>query len=472
MLLALGTLLLSGCASMPTDGSVTPVDASPKAENQSRLRVFGVDPQKGEDPQGIVRGFLEATTSDEPQFTTAKKYLTKETARRWDPSAGTMVLASGPSAGVGQQPPKHLAPTSDVVSVSVTGQRIARIDRTHSYQPVDGDYSEDIHLSKTGKGWRIDRLPDGLVIGRSDFERIYRSVDTFFFAELGQDADSVTGGDDVLVSDPAYVRERIDPVSETVAALIDGPTAWLAPVVSTAFPPGTRLAGDGDLSLSDSGALTVPLSDAAAHVGHRRCTRMAAQVLQSVQSLASSRVSSVRLTGQDSRRLCELTHDQAQSYQPGRLNGSATHQYFVDGSHRVSSVPGAGTDAHPVGGPLGSGQVEMGAVAISRDERQGAAVSRYGRSLYVAMLNRGDSLGAPVLVSHGAKEKDRLSAPSWDGLGDLWIADRNPDHPRLLLLRGGREKPGDGARARAGKGRAHRVVAGVLGRRAHRPAHP
>ncbi|OEV24912.1 hypothetical protein AN220_16655, partial [Streptomyces nanshensis] len=36
---------------------------------------------------------------------------------------------------------------------------------------------------------------------------------------------------------------------------------------------------------------------------------------------------------------------------------------------------------------------------------------------------------------------DRLTAPSWDGLGDLWVADRDPDAPRLLRLRSGKEQP-------------------------------
>lgn len=441
VLLAVGTLLLSGCASMPTDGAVTPVDSSSRAENQSRVRVFGVEPQKGEGPQGIVRGFLEATTSDEPQFTTAKKYLTKKTARAWDPFEGVTVLSSGPSAGTPQQRPKHMATTADGVTVEVTGQLSAHVDETHAYKPADGAYSAVFHLAKTGGSWRIDRLPDGLVVGRSDFERIYRPVDTFYFAELGPDAPSVAGGGDVLVSDPAYVRERIDPVSETVAALIGGPTSWLEPVVSTAFPPGTELAGDGDLTLTDSGSLEVALSDEATHVGKQQCTRMAAQVLQSVQSQASSQVARVRLTGPDGKRLCELTHAAAESYQPGRLNGGATHQYFVDDHHRVSSVQVDKADVHPVGGPLGEGRIGMRSVAVSRDERQGAAVSLDGSALYVSTLDRGRSLGDPVLVSHAAKERNRLSAPSWDGLGDLWVADRDPDHARVLLLRGGREDP-------------------------------
>ena len=66
-------LLLSGCASMPDDGTVDHVDSSHRADPDSQVRVFGVSPQKGERPQQIVRGFLEATTSDEATFSTAKK---------------------------------------------------------------------------------------------------------------------------------------------------------------------------------------------------------------------------------------------------------------------------------------------------------------------------------------------------------------------------------------------------------------
>lgn len=53
----------------------------------------------------------------------------------------------------------------------------------------------------------------------------------------------------------------------------------------------------------------------------------------------------------------------------------------------------------------------------------------------------GSSLGEPVLRSTGATESDRLTAPSWDGQGDLWVADRNPDAPRLLLLQKGGGTP-------------------------------
>ena len=94
----------------------------------------------------------------------------------------------------------------------------------------------------------------------------------------------------------------------------------------------------------------------------------------------------------------------------------------------------------------------MGAVAVNRAEQEGAAVSRARRSLYVATLAEDAELGEPVLTSKAKRENDRLTAPSWDGLGDLWIADRDPENPRLLRLAGGKEKPEEVAVPDLGEG--------------------
>ncbi|WP_449349687.1 MtrAB system histidine kinase MtrB [Streptomyces shaanxiensis] len=64
-----------------------------------------------------------------------------------------------------------------------------------------------------------------------------------------------------------------------------------------------------------------------------------------------------------------------------------------------------------------------------------------GKSLYVGSLVSGGSLGDPVLVSGGKTADAPLTTPSWDIEGDLWVADRNPADPRLLLFKEGAGKP-------------------------------
>ncbi|MEU3191356.1 LpqB family beta-propeller domain-containing protein [Streptomyces sp. NPDC006992] len=433
--------LLAGCASMPDGGKVKHVSSSHRSGVDSQVRVYSVSPQKGEAPTQIVRGFLEATTSDEATFPTAREYMTPDMARKWDPFASTTVLSDAP--GAVKAPPESTA-VKGGYSVEVSGDRMAEVDNKHAYSPSEGKYSEVFRLTKVKGEWRIDEMPDGLVLGESDFQRIYRPINTYYYAQLGPDAASITDGQNVLVADPVYLRRRIDPVTETVSALLQGPSGWIDPVVGSSFPRGSRLARGQHLSLDDSGVLRLRLNARAAEAGGRRCARMAAQVLYSVQDQASAKVGKVELAGPKDRQLCSRTREQVAAYQPGRLNGSAKRAYFIDGKHRVASFKSKSASARPVEGPLGSGQVEMGAVAVNRIESEGAAVSRGRRALYVASLegsSASTALGDPVLTSAAEKEKDRLTAPSWDGLGDLWVADRDPDAPRLLRLRSGKEQP-------------------------------
>ncbi|MFI0864937.1 LpqB family beta-propeller domain-containing protein [Streptomyces smyrnaeus] len=440
VLAACGTLL-AGCASMPEDGKVKHVTSSHRTDGDSQVRVYSVSPQKGEAPTQIVRGFLEATTSDEATFPTAREYLTRSLARRWDPFASTTVLSDGPSV---RKAPRRSTAVEDGYSVEVSGSRMAEVDSKHAYSPSKGDYSEVFHLTKVDGEWRIDEMPDGLVLGESDFQRIYRPINTYYYARLGPDAESITDGQNVLVADPVYLRRRIDPVTKTVSALLQGPSGWIDPVVTSSFPRGTRLAPKEHLSVDDSGVLRVRLNSRGATAEGKRCVRMAAQVLYSVQDQASAKISKVELVGPKDGAMCAQTREQVAAYQPGRLNGSAKNAYFIDENHRVAAFRGKGEPPSPVEGPLGRGQVEMGSVAVNRIESEGAAVSRGRRGLYVASLegsSAATALGDPVLTSKAKRENDRLTAPSWDGLGDLWVADRDPDNPRLLRLRGGKERP-------------------------------
>ncbi|MFD8383417.1 LpqB family beta-propeller domain-containing protein [Streptomyces sp. NPDC059679] len=439
-LLACGALLLSGCASMPDSGDVRRVDSSPRTDVDTRVQVYGVSPGKGEQPTELVNGFLEATTSDEGNLATAKEYLTKGAARQWAPLAATTVLAQAPEVRVEADPGDR---DSDGRTVVLSGKRIATVDATHAYRPSEGDYVERVHLSKVGSEWRIDRLPRGLVLGEPDFQRMYESVNKYYFAELGPDAGNSRAGQGVLVADPVYLRQGVDPVTAAVKALLDGPTSWLDPVVSTSFPSGTKLGGrDEKVSPDDSNALKVRLSDRAAHVGQARCARMAAQLLFTVQGLGqpASEIRSVRLERQDGAELCTLSRDAARSFAPEGVIGRGDHQYFVDADDRVVRLSDDARQPQAVPGPFGEDGVGLGSVAVSRDERLAAGVTKDGRSLYVTELRSGVQLGKARLRSQGGSAEHGLSAPSWDGLGGLWVADRNPQRPKLLRLREGEEK--------------------------------
>ncbi|MCM2575756.1 LpqB family beta-propeller domain-containing protein [Streptomyces meridianus] len=435
VVLVCAALFLTGCASMPSGGEVHRIDASPRADTDSQVRVFGVPPSRGERPTQIVRGFLEATTSDEARFSTARMYLTERARERWKPFAMTTVLQDGPNPR--RQRPRG-DPDENGLIVEVTGRKVATVDRNQAYTPTDADYQKSVHLVREDGEWRIDAPPEGLLLGKSDFERIYRSVDKYYFAE--PQVESKGARKHVLVSDPVYLRKRIDPVTTTVRSLLRGPTDWLEPVASTAFPTGTRLIGNS-LALDDSNGLRVRLNERGSRVGAAQCTRMAAQVMFTVQELAPAEVGRVELLRSTGSRLCTLTSGQAEMFAPAGLRETSERQYFIDAQQRMAALADVGTDTMLVDGPFGHGAVPLGSVGVDRSERMAAGVSADGRSLYVAQMKKGADRG-PVRLQSAAQSADHgLTAPSWDGNGDLWVADRDPARPRLLRLPGGTGKP-------------------------------
>lgn len=434
---ACGTVLVTGCASMPDSGDLRGVDSTPRQDTQ--VRVFAMPPQEDAQPSDILSGFLEALTSDDPQYSTARQYLTAAASKAWRPGQSVTVLADGP--GTVADGNRDARDATDDLSFRLAGTKVATVDTQDSYAPAAGSYEAPVHLVRDAKTkqWRIDELPQGVVMGKSDFQRIYMSVDKYFFASNTTADDT---GEAAAVADPVYVRRRVDPVTEMVRSVLSGPTRWLDPVVRTSFPTGTGLQkGVTSLTPDDQNKLTVPLNANAARVGATKCSEMAAQLLFSVQGLTTA-VDQIELRSGD-RRLCVLSEDRADAVATRGSEQHPDYLYFVDSKNRLVRLPSGstGTRPDPVPGALGEGAKTLRSVAVARDEHSAAAVTADGRELYVASLVAGGSLGEPVLVSHGGTEDDRLTAPSWDARGDLWVADRDAADPRLLVLEQGAGEP-------------------------------
>ncbi|MGW2212593.1 LpqB family beta-propeller domain-containing protein [Streptomyces sp. NPDC001781] len=434
-----GAVLLGGCASMPDSGDLRNVESTPRQD--TGVRVFAVPPAEGASPSEIMQGFLEALTSDDPHYDTARKYLTAQAARAWRPESSATVLANGPGI-MAEIPPAGREPDAGR-TYTLAGDRVATVDDQQAYAPAHGDYRAKVHLVQDPKSgqWRIDAPPDGVVMGKSDFQRNYTSVDKYYFADHTR---AGATGDPVAVADPVFMRSKVDPMTELVRSLLRGPTAWLGPVVRSSFPTGTALKdGTTGLTPDDDNRLTVPLNAKAARVGPARCTEMATQLLFTLRNLAPN-LTSVDLRGPGGAQLCDLVESRADSVAWHASAQSPHYLYYLDGKHRLTRLPasGAGTgDAAPVPGAFGEGTKQLGSVAVSRDERTAAGVSADGSSLYVTPVAAIAPLEPPVLTSQGPAEDMRLSRPCWDARGDLWVADLNPARPRLYVVPQGTGKP-------------------------------
>ncbi|WP_328363513.1 LpqB family beta-propeller domain-containing protein [Streptomyces sp. NBC_00445] len=430
-----GGVLLAGCASMPDSGDLRGVESTPRQDTQ--VRVFAMPPSEGAQPQQIVDGFMEALTSDDPRYETARKYLTARAAKTWQPEMSTTVLASAPDT----TPDPGPRDDSDYFSFTLTGTKVAAVDRQQAYEPARGNYSQTVYLvrEEKTKQWRIDGLPPGVVMGRSDFQRNYMSVDKYFLAS--NTAAGTVVQQPAAVADPVYVRRHVDPMTQMVRSLLNGPTRWLKPVVRSSFPTGTALKGATPLTPDDQNKLTVPLNEKAARVGTSTCNEMATQILFTLQNLTPA-VDEVELKSGDTQ-LCTLTEDSADGVAARGEVRRTEYLYFVDGKKRLVRMAADSSDkqSEAVPGALGEGDVELRSVAVARDESRAAAVSADGKSLYVGSMVASGSLGEAVLRSAGGSVEDRLTTPSWDSQGDLWVADQNPDNSRLLMLEDGAGEP-------------------------------
>lgn len=428
-------VLLAGCASMPDGGGVEPVEASPQ---EPQVRVFAVPPREGAKPEEILQGFLEALTSDDPEFSTARKYLTSKAAKSWRSDRSTTVLTDGPTADARQTTTDS---DGNGYRYVMTGQKVGVVNTEHAYKSDRGTYDGEMHLTKQGgKEWRIDSLPHGVVLGKSDFQRLYQSVNKYYFASrspLDRDGAQPTS----LVPDPVYVRKRMDTVTETVKALLDGPTSWLDQGVSSRFPSDTKLkAGTKGLTFDDENRLKVPLNGRADRIGQSQCMGMATQLFFTLQNLTPTAIEEVELQDAQGTLICALGADAAAGSAPHRSAG-AYSQYLVNEKHRLVSLAKNGDEAHPVYGPLGDGTYALGSVAVARGERRAAGVSSDGRSLYVGSMLSGGEAEKTKVRSRAKRAEDRLTAPSWDNRDDLWVADQDPERSRLLWLAGGAGEP-------------------------------
>nr|WP_203616406.1 LpqB family beta-propeller domain-containing protein [Streptomyces sp. SID13726] len=426
---------------MPDSGDLRGVDSTARQDTQ--VRVFAMPPQEDAEPTDIVQGFLEALTSDDPNYETARKYLTASAAKKWQPELSTTVLDDGPGATFVQSVDRE---QRDDTAFNLTGTKVAVVDAQQSYTPASGDYQQTVHLVQEPKTkqWRIDSLPQGVVMGKSDFQRNFVSVNKYYYAS---DTKAATAPQMVAVADPVYVRERVDPMTQLVRSLLSGPTSWLDPVVRTSFPTGTALKDNSSsLTPDDRNTLTVPLNDKVKGISQSRCEEMSAQLLFTLQNLTPA-VDEVELRA-GGRQLCSANESQADRVATRGSVEAPEFLYYVNGEHRLVRVTASTRDGSatkpvpvPVPGALGDGDKDLRSVAVSRDEHMAAGVGLDGRSLYVGSLVSGGSLGEAVLVSDGKTTGDRLTTPSWDVEGDLWVADRDPADSRLLLFKEGAGKP-------------------------------
>jgi len=388
-------VLVTGCASVPNTSAVRQGEAvGGDREAGAFIRVLARPPAPGADQTQIVEGFLAASAAFDSNHEVARQYLAPEIREAWDTSVGTVVY----------DPTSLDLTESAETEIDLNAGEVARISGRGEYaasgagSQVEAQYD----LRQVDGQWRISRLPSGLLLSTLDVARAFRSFSLMFV-----DASGVR-----LVPDNVVVPAALPGVSTTlVRALLAGPTPWLDPAVSTAFPPGTTL--EAVAAPIVDGIATVQLSADVLSAGADARRQLSAQLVWTLRQLPE--VTGVRIRAGDTA-LAVPGADEVQSrdawpsFDPDGLPADATAYAVVDGE----LVSGVGDSAEPVPGPLGDGSITPQSVAVSLDGSAAATLSGNG-----LLVGQWETFSAnPVLSGTD------LTRPTWDPFDTVWVVDR------------------------------------------------
>ena len=455
--LTAAVLTLGGCASIPTAGPVHRGGAARAGAQDPPIRVVPPPPRPGASEVDIVRGFLAADASFDEQHRVAKQYLSAAARSRWNPRSGTSVYQR-----IG--PPQMAGGSVGRTELSVRYDLVAAVD-------ADGRYTEQLTpqprtahftLRREHGEWRIDQLPDGVLLARTDLTRAFRLLDVFFL-----DANLQT-----LVPEVLLLPVEPDLPDVLVRRVLRGPSErFVGAVVS----PASRLRLRAPVRVDDGVAL-VDLTGAAVPGDAPVRQALAAQLVWTLRQLQPD-VRAVRITVDGSpfdvpgsSGEVFATRDTWLSFDPDVLGEDAT-PYAVVGNR----LGRPGPSFQPVRGPAGAGVAGLRQVAVSVDQRRVALVID-GTRLLTGPLEAAGAL-TPVLTGGD------LVDPSFDRGGTLWVLDRRAGvlkavSPEGKALRDVALSPAggpvtalrvsrDGARVAliTGSGAVARVQVGVLARR-------
>jgi hypothetical protein len=413
-------VLLAGCVSVPVSGRVDRVDGQQQS-CQSCVAVEVAPPSPGDDPQQVVDGFLRANANYQPSYTVARQYLTHESAQSWKPEDGATVYR-GTTRVDGDQ-------------VELVGRTVSVLNADRSYDVRDLPLNQRFTLVKQDGEWRIEHPPAGLLVADYSFAQFYSSYDLFFLANGQPGTQPGATAGPVLVPDPIYLPKFRSPdqvASALVKALLNGPTSWLAPSVTTAIPTGTTLSVDS-VTITD-GIASVPLSDAVLALPDAQRSLLTAQIVYTLKQAVAVRGVAITVDQQgfrvpESDPTSLVVPMSAVSTQLDPVSPNAGNQLYVVRGGKVALVDAGTGELRPFVGDLGRDPVRSLAVSVTDTDL--AAVSAGGTKLLLTTTAVAGAKARPVLTG-----VEGLARPQFTRFGELWALGRQDGRQQLWRILG------------------------------------
>ncbi len=403
---------ITACSGVPTSSSpevIGPAAGGPAAQPQSVP-----SPKENADPRRIVSDFLSANVGEPNDPRGARLFLTRTEQSKWSDSSVTILQ---------QAPEVRLANSPAGGKVSVTGKQVGRLAADGTYTPDPAaaggggqPVSLEFGLQQVRRQWRINELPDGLVVSAADFAHFYHESKLYFYDVSEQR----------LVPDPRYTAlsgfQAL--ASWELRQLMLGPRGQLQGAVKTELPQQS-LTARASVTVAPGPFVSVEMPGSS-QLDSATKIQLAAQLTATLGQTQTGTLMSITDGGKlvDIPKLPDRFSRDDVSAATGLFGSADSPLFYIDSHGRLvdqvlDDTPPPGYVPKVVSGPLGTGRYRLTSVAVAARNSANyevAATTGIGESqkLWVGTLNGGLRR---VDLRPGA-----FTRPSWaPGLREAWV---------------------------------------------------
>ncbi|NLE80682.1 MAG: MtrAB system accessory protein LpqB [Rhodococcus sp.] len=389
----LALILVGGCASLPDSSAPQAIGTIAVDSGVPDVEA----PTPGREPNLLLRDFFEASTAPANGHLAARQYLTPGVSGKWDDAASTTIVDK-----IDVLPEQR---NDERSTYTIRANKVGRLEPGGLYVPEEGSFETEIGLVKVDGEWRIDQLPAGVIMDRTQFLNSYERKSLYFLDPSGS----------TVVPDPRWVSGvQAQMVSALVGLMIDGPNPVLEPAVRNALD-GASVRGpitkaDGRTRQVGVGLGGVRIDfEGLGDLDEQARREFAAQV---VWTLANSDISGPYVILADGEPLDERFPNGWTTADVASMNPSATPGADV-GLHALrdgTMVKVVDSNVTPVSGFFGTAD-SLRSVGLSANGDLVAAVSDTGRAppepTNALMVGTYGQAAAPAL------EGGAITRPTW-----------------------------------------------------------
>lgn len=160
---------------LPTRGDVTTL--APIERQDRRVYTVPDGPEADAQPESVVEGFFAAMPAgvQSDGFAVAREFLTDGAAERWNGDESAIIYSGAPTFV--RKPNVDGGSSMDEAGILIqaTLHIIGRIDGQGLYSAVGDDpWTVTFTLHRQDGQWRIDQLPQGVMVSVASFDQAFR----------------------------------------------------------------------------------------------------------------------------------------------------------------------------------------------------------------------------------------------------------------------------------------------------------